>query len=96
MGFRRWLRFPPPPHPEGARTIAASTRHPDEVTTAQNIAGCPAMSVPLCFPEGGVPIGMHFAAARGEEAMLLGLAYQIEEARPWKDRWAPYSIPALR
>jgi amidase len=64
-------------------------------TPIQNIVGCPAMSVPLCFPEGGLPIGMHFAAARGEEAMLLGLAYQLEEARPWKDRWAPYSIPAL-
>jgi amidase len=64
-------------------------------TPIQNIASCPAMSVPLCFPQGGVPIGMHFAAAPGEDALLLGLAYQLEEARPWKDRWAPYSIPAL-
>ena len=53
------------------------------------------MSVPLHFPEGGLPIGTHFAAAPGADALLLGLAYQLEEARPWKDRWAPYSIPAL-
>lgn len=64
-------------------------------TPIQNIAGCPAMSVPLCFAEGGLPIGMHFAAARGEDALLLGLAYQLEEARPWKDRWPPYSIGCL-
>jgi amidase len=60
-----------------------------------NIAGCPAMSVPLYFPEDGLPIGTHFAAAPGADALLLGLAYQLEQARPWKHRWAPYSIPAL-
>lgn len=64
-------------------------------TPIQNIAGCPAMSVPLHFPEHGLPIGAHFAAAPGADALLLGLAYQLEAARPWKDRWPPYSIPAL-
>ncbi|QDE94341.1 amidase [Myxococcus xanthus] len=63
-------------------------------TPLHNIVGCPAMSVPLHFPEAGVPIGMHFAAAPGADALLLELAYQLEEARPWKDHWAPYSIPA--
>ena len=38
---------------------------------------------------------MHFSAAPGNDARLLGLAYQLEAARPWKDRWPPYSIPAL-
>jgi amidase len=65
-------------------------------TPIHNIAGCPGMSVPLHFPEDGPPIGTHFAAAPGADALLLGLAYQLEQARPWKDRWAPYSIPALR
>lgn len=64
-------------------------------TPIHNIAGCPGMSVPLHFPEGGLPIGTHFAAAPGADALLLGLAYQLEQARPWKDRWAPYSIPSL-
>ncbi|MCY1078296.1 amidase [Archangium lansingense] len=64
-------------------------------TPIHNIAGCPGMSVPLHFPEKGLPIGTHFAAAPGADALLLGLAYQLEEARPWKDRWSPYSIPAL-
>ncbi|MBI5536753.1 MAG: amidase [Deltaproteobacteria bacterium] len=64
-------------------------------TPIHNIAGCPGMSVPLHFPDGGLPIGSHFAAAAGADGVLLGLAYQLEQARPWKDRWAPYSIPAL-
>lgn len=64
-------------------------------TPLHNLAGCPAMSVPLHFPEEGLPIGTHFAAAPGDDALLLGLAYQLEQARPWKDRWAPYSIPTL-
>jgi amidase len=64
-------------------------------TPIHNITGGPGMSVPLHFPEDGLPIGMHFAAAPGADALLFGLAYQLEQARPWKDRWAPYSIPAL-
>ncbi|MDB5217181.1 MAG: Amidase [Myxococcaceae bacterium] len=64
-------------------------------TPIQNIAGCPAMSVPLWFPENGLPIGAHIAGAPGADALLLGLAYQLEEARPWRDRWPPFSIPRL-
>jgi amidase len=64
-------------------------------TPIHNIAGCPGMSVPLHFPEGGLPIGTHFAAAPGADGLLLSLAYQLEQARPWKDRWPPYSVPAL-
>lgn len=64
-------------------------------TPIHNIAGCPAMSVPLHFQDEGLPIGMHFSSAPGNDARLLGLAYQLEAARPWKDRWPPYSIPAL-
>jgi amidase len=64
-------------------------------TPIHNIAGCPAMSVPLHWTSDGVPIGIHFAARPGAEAVLLGLAYELEEARPWQNRWAPFSFPTI-
>jgi amidase len=56
-------------------------------TPIHNIAGVPAMSVPLFIAPAGWPIGSHFAARQGEEATLFGLAYQLEEAAPWRGRW---------
>jgi amidase len=53
------------------------------------------MSVPLHWTEQGLPVGTHFAAAHGADALLLGLAYQLEAARPWRDRWPPFSYPRL-
>jgi amidase len=53
-------------------------------TPIHNMAGCPAMSVPLAWSSRGLPIGMHLAAAPGEDALLLALAYELEDARPWR------------
>jgi amidase len=55
-------------------------------TPLANITGQPAMSVPLCWNEAGLPIGMHFTAKYGDEATLFRLAGQLERARPWFDR----------
>jgi amidase len=59
-------------------------------TQAFNNSGQPAMTVPLAWSQGGLPIGIQFAAATGEEALLFRLAGQLEQTRPWFDR-----IPAL-
>jgi amidase len=58
-------------------------------TPVENAAGAPAMSMPLGFSQSGLPIGVQFAAAKGNDALLYGLAYQIEEAAPWKAKRPP-------
>ena len=58
-----------------------------------NFAGCPAMSVPLGRSQSiGVPIGSHFVAAKGADKLLYELAYELEEAQPWRTVWAPLSL----
>ena len=65
----------------------------DYVTyTAQfNASGHPALSLPLYTSREGMPIGSQFAAAKGAEATLLHLAYELEAERPWADRWPDFS-----
>lgn len=52
-------------------------------TPLQNITGDPAISLPLAQSEAGLPIGMMFTARAGQEAMLLALAFELEEAQPF-------------
>src|ERR1700716_3012407 len=58
-------------------------------TAMFNMSGPPAMSVPLAWKGGGLPLGMMFAARFGDEATLLRLAAQLEQERPWKDKLPP-------
>ena len=59
------------------------------LTEIQNITGQPAMSVPLFWNKDNVPIGVQFAARFGDEATLLRLGGQLEQAKPWTDRKPP-------
>jgi amidase len=51
-------------------------------TPLQNVTGDPAISLPLAQSANGMPVGMMLAADIGQEALLLELAYELEEARP--------------
>jgi amidase len=64
-------------------------------TPLANATGQPAMSVPLHWTEDGLPVGSHFLARPGEDALLFALAEQLEAAQPWTDRWPPTSIALL-
>lgn len=61
-------------------------------TPLHNITGHPAISLPLFEGPDGTPVGAMFAGPRGGEDGLLRLAYQLEEAQPWRDRWPEISI----
>lgn len=50
---------------------------------AFNISGLPAMSLPGALSTANAPIGIQLVGRYGDEATILGLAAQVEEAAPW-------------
>ncbi|MGH2686082.1 MAG: amidase [Actinomycetota bacterium] len=56
-----------------------------------NVTGQPAISLPLHWNDAGLPIGVQLAAGFGREDVLLQVASQLEEARPWAGRRPPVS-----
>jgi amidase len=53
-----------------------------------NMVGFPAASVPAGVSKNGLPLGVQLVGPDGAEALLLGVARQLEQARPWP-RHAP-------
>ena len=51
-----------------------------------NQTGAPAINVPIGQSDGGLPIGIQLGADVYQESLLLGVAAQLEIARPWHDR----------
>lgn len=55
-------------------------------TQLANLTGQPALSLPLATSPQGLPLGVQFLARYGDEATLLRLGAQIEQAEPWAAR----------
>jgi amidase len=91
------LALPPVPigwQEEGAEGAFAMLRRNTlftPFTSAANVAGLPAMSLPLHWSEDGLPIGVQAIGPPAGEELLLRLAAQLEAARPWTDRRPPVS-----
>ncbi len=58
-------------------------------TTAANVTGQPAMTLPLGQSRSGLPIGIQFMSRFGEEGTLIRLASSLEKEMPWNDRIPP-------
>jgi amidase len=58
-------------------------------TSAWNVTGMPAVSLPLHVTDDGLPVGVMLAARPAEEELLLSVAAQVETAVPWVDRRPP-------
>ena len=55
-------------------------------TAPFNVTGQPAISLPLHVADGNLPVGIQLVGAYGREDLLLRLAAQIEQARPFEHR----------
>ncbi len=69
-----------------ASKIASSARLQRYVrfTPLNNVAGSPAMSLPMGETRAGLPLGVHVSGRVGEEGTLLELAYEVEATKPWR------------
>ncbi|MBB4631880.1 amidase [Sphingosinicella soli] len=55
-------------------------------TGVENVTGAPSIGLPIGESKDGLPIGIQFAGAPGDEARLLALAYELERELLWYDR----------
>lgn len=53
-------------------------------TPLNNASGGPAISLPMGVTSNDLPIGVQFSAAHGDERTLLEVAFELEQANPWR------------
>lgn len=76
-----WFRAAGDPRAEFDRMAAWTP-----FTAVYNSTGQPAASVPLHWSADGLPIGVMLVGRPADEATVLRLSAQLEQARPWRDR----------
>jgi len=77
------------PAAEDMEAVMANVLQFAAFTSPMNVAGAASMSVPLGMSTNGLPIASMFSGKKGDDRMLLALAYELEQARPWIDRIPP-------
>jgi len=56
-----------------------------------NVTGQPALSLPLGWPDDGLPRGAQLVAPLGREDLLVRVGAQLEQAAPWRSKRPPVS-----
>lgn len=81
------------PRPIGYFTDAATPYDDFELqkqysayTAIYNVTGQPALSLPLEVSKNGLPIGIMLVGRSADDATLISLGAQLEQAQPWRDR----------
>jgi amidase len=82
--------------PQAGATLEAQHAAPDQpvpevvasvsFTAFGNVTGLPAISLPLHWTDSELPVGVELTAGPWQEAVLIGLAAQLEQAMPWAGR----------
>jgi len=60
-----------------------------------SVTGQPAISLPLHWSDEGLPVGVQLVADYGREDVLIRVASQLEQAKPWVDRLPPYHATSM-
>jgi Asp-tRNA(Asn)/Glu-tRNA(Gln) amidotransferase A subunit family amidase len=87
------LGQPPVPHEELSPvtgpidSIAKVTQAYGTTTVLGSLAGIPGASIPLHWTAGGLPVGVLFQSAIGQDLRVLQLSAQLEEAQPWINKY---------
>ncbi len=75
-----WFTAAGPQH-EGRRIVSFIP-----YTSQFNMTGQPAVSLPMHWTPGGLPVGVQLVAAYGREDVLVQVASQLEQAASWAQR----------
>ena len=70
---------------DGAEDFERNKRYA-AFTALFNVTGQPAVSLPLYWTAGGLPIGTMLVGRPADEATLVALSAQVEAERPWAQR----------
>jgi amidase len=85
-------RTAPPLNTLGVDLATAGDEYMDFIsfTYPYNCTGQPAISLPLGVDSTGLPIGVQLIGPPRGEKLILSLAAQLEQARPWSGRRPPF------
>ncbi len=84
-----------PTAPTGAFDIGEKSNNPLEMyladicTVSVNIAGLPAISIPVGLNSEGMPVGMQLIGNRFKEETILNVAYTMEQKLKFREKYKP-------